>query len=350
MTPTHFRWRIIGKKRKVIDEPRYRCNSVTVCIASIHSNDTIIAVSDKKITFTGLVSTEGEMTKALPTRNWISMIAGENISAAMPIVIEVVGQDTGELSVEEFSSICRKAYRHQQTIGIESTILGKYDMTLEQFKESGSKTFTDKVYEHLVEGMEEYDLGAQFLFAGFDFSCAPHLFTLTHPGKVQFFDRTGYWAVGSGRHAAISHLAAYPYRRGANLAECVYQALAAKFAAESANDVGKDTDLWIRFRDSEVRPAFGPPDDLIEFARDRYNNIERVPKDAVKAIDAELKRYELMYREEKVHPMATVTFSKMLPASEVESVMQAHAEIMKKEKKGSSKPKQLKPRKSKGQQ
>jgi len=345
MTLTPFRWRTLRKKREE-SEPRYRCNTVTCCIASIYSNSAIIAVSDKRITFSGMVSTEGEMTKALTTSKWIGMIAGENISAAVPMLNEVDSKDDGTLTVEQFSVVCREAYRHQQTMGIESTILSKYDMTLKQFKESGSRVFTDKVYEHLIEGMEEYDLGAQFLFAGFDPRCAPHIFTLTHPGKVQFFDRTGYWAVGSGKHAAISHLAGYPYRRHATFAECIYQTIAAKFAAESATDVGRDTDVSVRFRD--LSPTLDLPEDLVEYVRGLYERIERVPGEAIRAIDAEMRRFDLSKEKYKDKPHNLgMSFPKMLTPREAEVVVKAHNKMLNSGEKKKTRP--SKPRTSAGQ-
>jgi hypothetical protein len=284
---------------------------VTVCIAAIHSNNTVVAVTDKRISFSGMVSVEGEMSKWLPTHKWIGMIAGENISAAIPMMDEVMAGDTGELTVEQFSALCRDSYRRQQTIGIESSILSKYDMTLKDFKLQGSKVFTEKVYEHLVEGIEEYKLEAQFMFAGFDQICAPHIFTLTDPGKTQFFDRTGYWAVGSGKHAAISHLSSYPYRRSESIGTCIYKAVAAKFAAESATDVGRDTEVSVKIRN--IPPTMELPKDLVEYIRTVYDRIERVPRDAVETINLEMQRFE-MNREEnvKTHPLLVVTYDGML--------------------------------------
>jgi hypothetical protein len=82
--------------------------------------------------------------------------------------------------------------------------------------------------------------------------------------------------------------------------------------------------------------------------RDRYNHIERVPKDAFNAIDAELKRYDLMHPEGKVHPMGTVTFAKMLSSSEAKEVTEQYVEKMK--KKAVKKARQSKTQKSKGPQ
>ena len=59
------------------------------------------------------------------------------------------------------------------------------------------------------------------------------------------FNSLGFWAIGSGAPAALSSLSFHISRKQltvySSVSEAVYFSLAAKFMAESANDVGKST-------------------------------------------------------------------------------------------------------------
>ncbi len=260
---------------------------MTICIAAIHSNDTLITASDRKISFSASFSTEGEMTKFIPLKRWIGLMAGEDVSPGMPILRGIAGIERGDETVEEYTKLCRSAYLRQRIIEIESQILGKYDLTLNEFKKNGKAILTDKVYEHVFSEIEEFHLGCSFLFGGFDCTCAPHLFVLSDPGRTEHFDRTGYWAIGTGRHATLSHLASYPYRRTDSLGICVYRVMAAKIASECARDVGKSTYVCLKFRDCPY--AIDLSQDLIDALREGYESLPRLPKGIDKLAEARIK-------------------------------------------------------------
>lgn len=259
---------------------------MTICIAAIHSNKTIITASDKKISFGGFFSTEGEMCKYLPVTDWIGLFAGEDISPAVRVLEDLQGRAKPNMSIEDFSVLCRDAYRKQRIIGIESHILGKYGMTLDEFKQTGKAVFTEDVYEHVFKEIDDYELKVQFLFGGFSPDCAPHIFTLLEPGTTNYFDRTGYWAIGSGKHAAVSHLASYPYQRTDSIAVCIYRVMAAKMAAETAREVGKNTYVSLRFRGLGI--VIDLSEKMMAEIRRGYESLPRIPAGLEQSISAEL--------------------------------------------------------------
>ncbi len=228
---------------------------MTICIAAIHSNDTLITASDRKISFSASFSTEGEMTKFIPLKRWIGLMAGEDVSPGMPILRGIAGIERGDETVEEYTKLCRSAYLRQRIIEIESQILGKYDLTLNEFKKNGKAILTDKVYEHVFSEIEEFHLGCSFLFGGFDCTCAPHLFVLSDPGH--------------------------------SLGICVYRVMAAKIAPECARDVGKSTYVCLKFRDCPY--AIDLSQDLIDALREGYESLPRLPKGIDKLAEARIK-------------------------------------------------------------
>jgi hypothetical protein len=132
------------------------------------------------------------------------------------------------------------------------------------------------------------------------------------------------------------------------MATCIYQAMAAKFAAESASDVGRDTEVVVRYR--SVPPCMELPPDLINFVRETYNRIKRIPEDAVTAIDAEMKRFDLVEQDMSgMPPHFSRVYDHMLTREQALLVIAAHAEREQK-KLASPKPKKSTSRESKNLQ
>jgi hypothetical protein len=105
----------------------------------------------------------------------------------------------------------------------------------------------------LIEGSflntPPYDTGRMFLLAGFDDRGFPHL-SIHHEDEKNgpvYVDRSGanYSAIGIGADQALLVLSQFGHRRTRTVAETLYSVCAAKFFAENASDVGRETQVYV---------------------------------------------------------------------------------------------------------
>src|ERR1022692_4908149 len=99
------------------------------------------------------------------------------------------------------------------------------------------------------------DLGCQFLLAGFDHDGDGHILTVENPGIVKNHDPVGFWAIGSGALSALGILFFHSMRGELPLPEVLYHICEAKFMAESAIGVGKQTNVRIVTHDSKEQDS-----------------------------------------------------------------------------------------------
>jgi 20S proteasome alpha/beta subunit len=91
------------------------------------------------------------------------------------------------------------------------------------------------------------------LFAGFDDTGSPHIFVIAGSGNVEYCDFQGRAAIGPGSLATRLWMSFYGYASPMKLADQVFGSVSAKFFAERASDVGKETIVvvktnWFRTR------------------------------------------------------------------------------------------------------
>jgi len=134
-----------------------------------------------------------------------------------------------------------------------------------------------------------------FILAGFDKEGNAHIRFTNCLIPPQDYDVTGFWAVGSGAHSAIGSLCHAEehlgFSRFCSAEVSVYHVLAAKFMAESATDVGKETfvvALKARVTDGKKYLRFLSYWDGLEYVREQWekHGAPRVPSDITEAISA----------------------------------------------------------------
>lgn len=111
--------------------------------------------------------------------------------------------------------------------------------------QQGRANFGDSGFRELCRDIEDVHLKADFLVHGYDPNGYPHIFTVEHPTLTKEYGRIGFWAIGSGQHSALSILFFHKYNARMPFHEAVYHICEAKFMAESALGVGKDTVLGV---------------------------------------------------------------------------------------------------------
>jgi hypothetical protein len=139
----------------------------------------------------------------------------------------------------------KKAYQQHFREVITDDLLSRFDMGYEEFKKHGRDRLNPEVFADISFQIRRANLGCTFLIYGFDDRKHPHLFTVTNPGRVDVYDKPGFWAIGKGATMALGMLAVLRHRKNTPLEEAVYNVLASKYASESASDVGPETWLFI---------------------------------------------------------------------------------------------------------
>jgi len=215
-------------------------NRVTVCIAAVcGSPATLIMSSDHMISMGSHWSADGLAMKIDSVGvGWFSQFSAENMSPVTPI--HEVLRKSSQTTMGQVSSNVKKAYHEQRLVQIQDEILNLYGLSWEDFLTKGKDLLTERDFEQVIDKIASYDLGLELLMSGFD-NEGPHVFSVSNPGKCDFYDKLGFAAIGSGSTLALASLFTSTYKRTDPLETCILKVLCAKFSAESASGVGSDT-------------------------------------------------------------------------------------------------------------
>ncbi len=168
---------------------------------------------------------------------------------------------------------------------IESTILGRYDMSLEEFRKKGRRQFGDSEFAIVNKLIREFSLRTSFLVCGTDKQDFPHVFTVSSVnGSTIVNDPAGRGAIGTGGQMALGALGARKHLASLPVRELIYRVCEAKFSAETARGVGKGTILTVWRKGFEAH-AWGTQIDQFRSIRERLSK-ESAPDDAIDAVNA----------------------------------------------------------------
>jgi hypothetical protein len=225
---------------------------------------------------------------------WDSMIAGNDISPATPIIARVKESreslPCGE-TLKGMTEAFKSAYKAQRLESIEDEILGPLGFTWETFRANARTQLSERTYDLAIDHIKNYELDLTFLVSGFDANKEAHIFTTSNPGKCEFHDKVGFWAIGSGQHQALASLFSIGYRRHDPLEHCIAKVLIAKLAAESAAGVGKTTWLMVELPpvSGSVQKALHMFPETTDYFREKWKEIPTLPSDGMARIVQNIK-------------------------------------------------------------
>jgi len=110
---------------------------------------------------------------------------------------------------------------------------------MQEFREIGRKQFGVDQFDTLCHQIDQIRVRVTFLVCGVDEVGHAHVFSVAHPGIAEVRDDPGYWAIGSGSHAALSLLSFFRQNIVCSLERTIYNVLSAKLMAETSSLVGK---------------------------------------------------------------------------------------------------------------
>jgi hypothetical protein len=256
---------------------------MTLCMAAITQENYILTVSDTKVE--GLISSsDGCTVKMDPfAEDWNAMWASSDMTQCSSVV-ERAGRyfrnRANELHVAR--SCMKRAYQKHLSEMAADQVLGRFNVDMEGFLKSKSKRFADRISENLATQIQQIKVDWEFLAFGFDSHKQPHLFVVEEPGTDSVYDRLGFCAVGSARHAAEGLLLYLDQSRICTLHKTLINLLFAKFMAEKTG-IGKQTFIFAKKPGSTM---FSMPLWIEPTIRDKWDKevSPRVPDDLMREI------------------------------------------------------------------
>lgn len=226
---------------------------MTICIGAIcDDGKACVVAADREITVPAinLEFEHGDKKIEDVVSGCVVMSSGDALLASQ--IIERTRSTLGGSShkVEKVAERLRDVHMAVHLERAEHVILHPRGFTLKEFKEHGGTQVPAQAYLNIDQLLFNFGLGAvEFLVVGLD-STGAHIFRIHYDGVaggdwMEWCDRLGYRAIGSGSsHASIS-LALEGQHRKLSVAETLYNIYSAKRNSEVAPGVGKATDVVI---------------------------------------------------------------------------------------------------------
>jgi 20S proteasome alpha/beta subunit len=280
--------------RPLVSRPAAWGHTVTIGIVSkTFPEGHLVAVSDRMFSFANIVPATDDAAKIyMIGERWLVVFAASDISPVLPMIRrmrEALATPTtnGKIpSVATVKDAVSEVYRSFAEAKALSMVLSRFGFTsLKDFRENGLAQLGEAIFERKCRELDErqdVDLGVQLLVCGFD-NQGSHIFEVSHVGEVVDHDMLGYAAVGSGCWMAMGAFNARPFK-DRSLETTIYRVLDAKFCAETADGVGKETTAFV-FAKPE---RFGLiTSDRIEVIRSEWERVrnESPPQRAMDEID-----------------------------------------------------------------
>lgn len=245
---------------------------MTVCIAlACDFNNTIVAVSDKKISSTAYSADDLVAKYHRLHRLWGVMWAANDISQVEPILRAARPKDwhSETLTLDEFETLLVDSFHNHLKEVCTHRYLARFGLTRERFLTEGAKTLPHEAFMDIFKKIQEAKLECTFLGFGFDPTRKARIFVLNDQGLIIETDPLSFAAIGSGAYGAESILFFNKYRFTASIPEAIYRACEAKFIAESATDVGEETVIVVMGKNGKGPILF---DEQIKQIRDLWES------------------------------------------------------------------------------
>lgn len=149
--------------------------------------------------------------------------------------------------VQKTGELLRDIYMQVHLARAASVILGPRGYTLDEFKMYGASRLPPAIYQQIDQLFFNFTLNTEFIAAGVDQAGGHigwvHYHGVQGGGWLEWFDKIGYQAIGSGSSHAGVLLALANQHSQLTLAQTIYNVYRAKRSAEVAPGVGPATDM-----------------------------------------------------------------------------------------------------------
>jgi hypothetical protein len=221
---------------------------VTIAIAAMAEfTGQIVTASDARLSHgESLPAAEGALLKNRKiARKWGMMFAATDSTSFLPVLNETqrrlnyTGDSNSDIDPETVCKAVQAAYEKEFNERFFREHLARFGYAdIAEFRRDGFSEMGKDLYSDYALKLAKFDLGLELLVYG-AFEQTVHLFEVVNPGKISDHGLRGYAAIGSGSTMALAALTRQPRRVA--LHEIIFRVLDAKFSAETARDVGKET-------------------------------------------------------------------------------------------------------------
>ncbi len=274
---------------------------MTLCIAAICRKDEksyIVTASDYLHSDEGS-SIESRLPKyayASPwePHTWGMLYAGDPTAAQMILswAIEILKNTSAEdrCGVGDVMAAYEEAFQKMLAKTAEQQILGRFLMSMGDFRRNGQASLGDQTFEALVNDIRRISLETDILIAGFSTNKSPYIFKISDsydsPPRTELHVASGFSAIGAGCVAAEQSLVSV-FDTMAPLDEVIYRVAEAKFKGETARSVGSSTLITVHEDDGNWHHI--PREDALKFKGQWEEYYRRIPKEISSAMSASLK-------------------------------------------------------------
>jgi hypothetical protein len=226
---------------------------MTICIAALcDDGKNCIVGADREITATSL-SLEFDHEKKIEvlTGPCVVMASGDSLLA-----VEVIEKTQDKIlpladkTVRNIAETLKNVYMATHLERAESVILRPRGLTLIEYQQNGAQRLPLQIYLNIDQQFWTFGLAVvEFLVAGVDATGA-HIFRIHYDGIaggswLEWCDRLGFRAIGSGAMHSSILLSLEEHTRQATIDQAIYNVYAAKKSAEVAPGVGPSTDVAV---------------------------------------------------------------------------------------------------------
>lgn len=245
---------------------------MTVCIAAMcEGGKAIVVASDRMITAGSPMNIEFEHDRKkidILGDRFIAMSAGDALIGTN--IIEIVECQIKKNPAVEISIVgeyLKESYTTIRIKAIEEQLLRPINYSFSTFQSDGQKQIPLQIYAQLIQAIQTFNLGVEFIIAGM-IGDNGRIGFVHNPGILKWYDRLGFHAIGSGGIHAIMTLIGHSV--SSNIEATIYKVYTAKKNAEIAPGVGNLTDIKIITKDGGIK----------DINEKTFDELDRIHKEA----------------------------------------------------------------------
>ena len=251
---------------------------MTICIAALcDGGKSLVVAADKEMTAAGLSLKFSHDEKKIDmlTEKCVVLSAGDALVAA-EVTQRTKDKVKKEMSVQKISETMKDTYIQAHLERVESVVLKPLGYTWQEFKDKGSTQLPLSIYQNVHQLIFGFGLNvSEFLVSGLDENGA-HIFRVFYAGVnggnwIEWCDKLGYRAIGTGCPHAYSLFAMSHQHRGMSVDDTLFNVYCAKKSAELAPGVGSEEDFALLSASGGIKfIEEAKMDDLKKKRRERY--------------------------------------------------------------------------------
>jgi 20S proteasome alpha/beta subunit len=266
---------------------------MTVCIAAIYNNDSIIGASDRLLTAGDVLFQPNTPKIKTLTSSIVAMTAGdawlqsEILSFTAENVSDAIKADRRWLPVRYVVDSYCHHWAEIKKRRAEQSILRPLGLTTDRFL-AAQATMHPTSVQDISNALISFAMPtSQCLIAGID-DTGPHVYVI-YDGTPMQADTVGFAAIGSGARHAESQLMLAQYSASATVAASLALVHLAKTRAEVAPGVGAETDMFIIGPQPGTYMALG--DEIIGYLDNQATRMSEEERKALISAELGMREY-----------------------------------------------------------